>query len=103
MLRRGPAVRTGTACRGLVTAQRPIKADTKGAGTFGLDELWRPTEYGAGTFTDSGDGTVSYDANGLTWEKFGSRYPLTWDRAHAHVARLNRNRYGGRTDWRLRP
>jgi len=80
----------------------PIKADTKRARkTFGLDELWRPTEYGAGSFTDSGDGTVSYDANGLTWEKFGSRYPLTWDRAHAHVARLNRNRYGGRTDWRL--
>ncbi len=82
--------------------QKPLKTGTgKARNIFGLDELWRPTEYGQGEFTDNGNGTVTDDANGLIWEKYGSRYPLTWDRAHAHVKRLKSNGYAGRTDWRL--
>lgn len=68
---------------------------------FDLDELWRPNEYGQGDFLDNFDGTVLDRATRLVWEKFGSRYPLTWERAHAHVQRLNRHAYGNRTDWRL--
>lgn len=68
---------------------------------FGLDELWRPKEYGPGEFEKLGDGTVRDRVTGLVWEQDGSRYPLTWDRAQAHVERLNRDAFGGRTDWRL--
>jgi len=81
---------------------KPIKAPLKVAQKeFDLDELWRPNEYGAGEFIDQSDGTVFNKATGLTWEKHGSRYPLTWERAHLHVKRLNKQAYGNRTDWRL--
>ncbi|QGY39682.1 protein kinase [Pseudodesulfovibrio cashew] len=80
----------------------PIKVPLKAARErFALDELWRPTEYGQGDFLDHYDGTVLDRATGLIWEKYGSRYPLTWERAHQHVARLNKHAYGNRTDWRL--
>lgn len=80
----------------------PIKQTEKSARTtFDLDELWRPNTYGRGDFSDNGNGTITDHTNGLIWEKFGSRYPLTWERAHAHVERLNRNGYGNRTQWRM--
>jgi serine/threonine-protein kinase len=80
----------------------PLKAGLKqGRAVFGLDELWRPECYAHGEFADQGDGTVLERTRGLVWERYGSRYPLTWERANAHVARLNKNEYGGRTDWRL--
>lgn len=80
----------------------PIKLNTRQAQkAFGLDELWRPLEYGCGGFEDKGDGTVRDDCTGLTWERAGSRYPLTWERAVQHVERLNRKSFGGRDDWRL--
>lgn len=79
-----------------------IKVGTKAARKeFELDELWRPREYGEGDFSDNFDNTITDRATGLVWEKFGSRYPLTWERAHDHVKRLNKNEYAGRTDWRL--
>nr|WP_319541123.1 DUF1566 domain-containing protein [uncultured Pseudodesulfovibrio sp.] len=79
-----------------------VKVGIKGARAFfDLDELWRPNEYGPGEFKDSGDGTVLDSVSGRVWEKDGSRYPLTWERAHAHVERLNRNGFAGHNDWRL--
>ncbi|TDT86260.1 serine/threonine-protein kinase [Pseudodesulfovibrio indicus] len=80
----------------------PLKVGLKEArAVFGLDDLWRPKAYASGTFLDNGDGTVTDRATGLIWEKFGSRYPLTWERAEAHARRLDKNRYAGRTGWRL--
>lgn len=80
----------------------PIKVGSKAARAyFDLDELWRPREYGFARFEDGGDGTVRDAVTGLVWEKHGSRYPLTWERAAAHVDRLNRNKYAGQTNWRL--
>jgi len=80
----------------------PAKKTTKTArAAFGLDELWRPIEYGQGEFIENDDNTIADHATNLTWEKYGSRYPLTWERAHAHVQRLNKNEYGGHTDWRM--
>jgi serine/threonine-protein kinase len=85
---------------------QPIKCGQRNARTrFALDELWRPLRAGGGPFIDSGDGTVREAGPnrgaGLIWEKHGSRYPLTWERAHAHATRLNARAYGGRTGWRL--
>jgi len=80
----------------------PVKATTKEAQkTFNLDELWRPNEYGVSDFNDNGDNTIQDRATGLVWEQYGSRYPLTWEKAHSHVIRLNKQAYGNRTDWRL--
>jgi serine/threonine-protein kinase len=80
----------------------PLKVGLRqGREAFGLDELWRPECYAHGEFADQGDGTVLERTRGLVWERYGSRYPLTWERANAHVARLNKNAYGGRIDWRL--
>ncbi len=80
----------------------PVKVGVKSAREiFGLDELWRPNEYAQGDFGENADDTVTDRSSGLVWERFGSRYPLTWDRAHAHVERLNKREYAGRADWRL--
>lgn len=82
--------------------KQSVKATTRQAQNhFGLDELWRPKQYALSSFIDNDDDTLTDVNCGLTWEKYGSRYPLTWDRAHAHVNRLNKKEYGGRTDWRL--
>ncbi|QJB56196.1 DUF1566 domain-containing protein [Pseudodesulfovibrio sp. zrk46] len=80
----------------------PTKVTLKAArDTFDLDDLWRPNQYALGKFTDNENFTITDRVTGLVWEQYGSRYPLTWDRAHAHVDRLNKNAYGGHTDWRL--
>ncbi|MCG2733476.1 protein kinase domain-containing protein [Pseudodesulfovibrio aespoeensis] len=96
-----PPPRTSGTVRG-----QPLKCGQRDARTcFDLDELWRPRQAGGGRFIDNGDGTVREAGpdgrTGLAWEKHGSRYPLTWERAHAHAARLNERAYGGRTGWRL--
>jgi serine/threonine-protein kinase len=93
-----PGPRHGTASLRAEPRKVPL---SRARQAFSLDELWRPETYPRGRFTDNGDDTVTDRAAGLTWEKYGSRYPLTWDRAKAHVDRLNRNEYGGRTHWRL--
>ncbi|WP_285907118.1 protein kinase domain-containing protein [Pseudodesulfovibrio pelocollis] len=85
----------------------PVKVGARQARPFfGLDELWRPTNTAPAEFSDQGDGTVlqpgpSGHGTGLVWERHGSRYPLTWERAQAHAARLKERAYGGRTGWRL--
>ncbi|WP_419786214.1 protein kinase domain-containing protein [Pseudodesulfovibrio sp.] len=80
----------------------PLKVATKKArAVFDLDKLWRPNHLVHGKFRDNGDGTVTDQNSGLTWERYGSRYPLSFDRAESHVARLNKNNYGNHTGWRL--
>jgi serine/threonine-protein kinase len=80
----------------------PLKVGVKqGRSAFALDELWRPNKYGRGELQGNADGTVLDRSTGLRWEREGSRYPLTWEHAHAHVDRLNKNAFAGRTDWRL--
>lgn len=80
---------------------KPVKVNARSARAyFDLDQLWRPKEYGFARFEPSED-TVRDAVTGLIWEREGSRYPLTWERARARVERLNRNAFAGRTDWRL--
>ncbi|MUM76731.1 protein kinase [Pseudodesulfovibrio sp. F-1] len=85
----------------------PIKTGARQARSlFGLDELWRPNSAAPALFSDQGDGTVLQPGPdgslaGLLWERDGSRYPLTWERAKAHAARLGERAFAGRTGWRL--
>jgi len=52
-------------------------------------------------FRDLGDGTVLDSRTGLLWEKAGSERPLRFAEAQAHVERLNQQRLGGYSDWRV--
>jgi hypothetical protein len=50
---------------------------------------------------DNGDGTVTDAKTGLMWEKQGSWNKLNMRRVKAYIDDLNRNKFGGRTGWRL--
>ena len=81
---------------------RALKAGSRqGPEVFGLDELWRPRRYFPSDFRENEDGTVTDRATGLTWERDGSDFPMTWDQAHDYVAHLNSTQFAGRTTWRL--
>jgi hypothetical protein len=49
-------------------------------------------------FKDNGDGTVSDNSTGLTWQKFQAPLPMTWEEALAYASGLSLT---GKTDWRL--
>ncbi|WP_373500091.1 serine/threonine protein kinase [Desulfococcus sp.] len=79
----------------------PLKVSPKNArAVFGLDDLWRPETYATGDFAVRGEVVVDLAA-GLQWERSGSEYPLTRDRALDYVRSLNARAFAGRTDWRL--
>lgn len=80
----------------------PIKVRFKDAAeVFGLDELWRPEVWVENDFRDHGNGSVTDNATGLTWQNAGTPYPVTWHAAHGYIDDLNRPGFAGRRDWRL--
>jgi serine/threonine protein kinase len=80
----------------------PIKCNPeKAAAKMSLDELWRPRTYRINRFRHQGRTIIHDDLTGLTWQQSGSMYPQTWQQAHAYVARLNAQRFGGFQNWRL--
>jgi hypothetical protein len=54
--------------------------------------------YGVNGFVDNGDGTVSDNATGLTWQQDDSAQGMNWEPALAYCESLS---VGGYTDWRL--
>jgi hypothetical protein len=86
-----------------------------GGGTSGLPGTGQTASYapgddgdiqagGALSYTDNGDGTVTDNRTGLTWEKkvvanVATNY--TWLGALEYVATLNAMNFGGHSDWRL--
>jgi serine/threonine protein kinase len=68
---------------------------------FRTDDRWRPLRFAVNTFQANGDDTVTDHATGLTWQQGGSDYPVNWLEARDYVQQLSRERFGGRTDWRL--
>lgn len=68
---------------------------------FDLDHLWRPKRYVAHTFKKISDDLIKDHTAGLTWQRSGSPYPLTWQEAFIYVERLNKNAFGGRNNWRV--
>jgi len=85
-------------------ASEGIEVECAGTGQDG--ELQRGA---ARSFTDNGDGTISDNVTGLTWEKLsddGSIHDVgnlyTWtDAITAKVATLNQTGFAGYSDWRL--
>lgn len=69
---------------------------------FGLDDLWRPKSYTPPPFSAGPDADIVIDpVSGLTWQKSGTLYPMTWEQAHAYAKGLNEKRYGGIDTWGL--
>jgi hypothetical protein len=58
----------------------------------------RAADYGVNDFMDSGDGTVSDAATGLSWTKGDSSTTLSWEEALAWCEALD---LAGHDDWRL--
>ncbi|MFH0845317.1 MAG: DUF1566 domain-containing protein, partial [Pseudomonadota bacterium] len=47
------------------------------------------------------DVTVTDRATGLMWQKSGSPEGMTWSEARVYADRINRERFGGYSDWRI--
>jgi serine/threonine-protein kinase len=80
----------------------PFKCDpVRAASQLGVDDLWRPVNFVRNRFTALGLGVVRDSTTELVWQLSGAPYPMSWREAPDHVARLNRENFGGRNDWRL--
>lgn len=80
----------------------PFKCDPERASSkLGVDALWRPVDFVRNRFTPQGLEVVRDGATELVWQRSGSPYPMAWTEAPEHVARLNREGFGDRNDWRV--
>jgi serine/threonine-protein kinase len=68
---------------------------------FGIDALMRPLFFHGHRLEGLTPSLVRDCRTGLLWQHGGSAYPLTWTEARDHIEQLNRERFEGRTDWRL--
>ncbi|MDD5391532.1 MAG: DUF1566 domain-containing protein [Thiothrix sp.] len=59
------------------------------------------TAYGANSFTNNRNGTVTDAATGLMWAQADSAKGMNWKDALAWVAQMNTAKYLGYSDWRL--
>ncbi len=59
------------------------------------------TSYGANSFADNGDGTITDNATGLVWAQTDSGTGMSWESALAWVQTQNAANYLGHSDWRL--
>ena len=67
---------------------------------FDINRLGRPNNYITNRFQDLKD--VVYDeATGLTWQKEGSPFPQSWNRAVEYIEQLNNTSCSGINEWRL--
>ena len=67
---------------------------------FAVNNLFRPTAAVCNRL-EKNEETVVDQATGLAWQRHGSRYPLTFTAAHAHVEQLNALDFAGYSQWRL--
>lgn len=56
------------------------------------------TNYGVNNFTDNGDGTITDNATGLTWQQSDDGNTYDWENALSYAENLT---LGGHTDWRM--
>ncbi len=97
----GAKVSEGAEIQHSLRSSRIKVAPGKAGEVFSTDALWQPLQYVQNDFSIRSDGTVADRATNLVWEKSGSRYPLTWEAAHAHIEKLNAAAFARRSRWRL--
>ncbi len=52
-------------------------------------------------FIDNKNGTITDLSTNLMWQKGGSKEPMTWYDASEYVKKINEQKFGGYSDWRL--
>ena len=81
---------------------RPAKVPLKQArDRFRLNRFMQPAHYPPDALTPDGTHLVQDPCTGLTWQRSGSSFPVTWHQAKAYVDRLNAQAFGGYSDWRM--
>jgi serine/threonine-protein kinase len=75
----------------------PLKKARK---EFGLDKLWRPHYYYQQKFKLHNE-LVHASDTGLTWQRSGSPFAMTWEQARDYVKFLNRTEHQDIITWRL--
>ncbi|MDI6797528.1 MAG: DUF1566 domain-containing protein, partial [Desulfatibacillaceae bacterium] len=79
----------------------PVKTPAnKARSFFGLDSLWQPIGSPAPILETDGQRVLD-ENTGLVWQAQCTDYPLSWQRAKAYLADLNRQRWLGFSNWRL--
>jgi serine/threonine protein kinase len=68
---------------------------------FNLDRFMQPVHYPADVLKPAGTQLVKDASTGLTWQRSGTAFPVTWHQAKDFVDRLNAQVFGGYSDWRL--
>ena len=66
-----------------------------------FDRSMNPRGSFRNVFVDNNDGTVTDKATGLMWQKSGSSKSLENRDANGIIKRLNKERFAGRSDWRM--
>lgn len=82
------------------TVQSP-KAPAEVQQAYAKPPPTKPQTTPAGRFIDNADGTVTDTKTGLMWQKGGSEEDLTLRGAESYVRELNKNRFGGYSNWRI--
>ena len=81
---------------------RPAKVPLKQARDgFNLNRFMQPVHYPPDALKPGGTHLVKDPCTGLTWQRSGSSFPVTWHQAKTYVDRLNAQAFGGYSDWRL--
>ena len=65
---------------------------------YGQDAFYESLDF---DFTDNGNGTVTDNNTGLTWEADPRDEQISWSDAQVYCDYLNEIAYGGYTDWRM--
>jgi len=73
---------------------------TRARAIFAVNELYRPVTPVCNRL-EVGEETVVDLATGLTWQRQGSRYPVTFAGASSYVEQLNDQNFNGCRHWRL--
>ncbi len=68
---------------------------------FGLDELMRPQRLLTNQFEPWSDTLLLDRTTRLIWERSGTRFPVNWKEAQAHVRQLNQERFQDLDHWRM--
>lgn len=91
-----------TAGAGKVLRSTPRKVSACHAGSvFRLDSKRSPLVWTDNMFSQVGSELIHDAGSGLTWQKNGSDFPLSWQEANLYVQGLNQTSWQGRQDWRL--
>jgi hypothetical protein len=78
----------------------PMPGETEGKQFF-VKFVRGNMEYGINHYVDNGDGTITDQATGLTWQRNDSETGLNWEGALSWVQQKNADSYLGYNDWRL--